>query len=42
VKVFIRGRREEGPVASIPMKIDLVRGPDKMWYLGDGILPASS
>jgi len=39
VQVFVRGRRDEGAVATIPMRIGLVRGPDKMWYLGDGTLP---
>jgi hypothetical protein len=39
VKVFVRGRRDEGAIATVPMRIDLVRGPDKMWYLGDGTLP---
>jgi hypothetical protein len=39
VQVFVRGRRDEGAVATIPMRIELVRGPDKMWYLGDGTLP---
>jgi hypothetical protein len=41
VKIFVRGRRDEGPIATIPMRIDLVRGSDKMWYLGDGTLPES-
>jgi len=40
VKVFVRGRRGEGPIATIPMRVDLVRGPDKMLYLGNGTLPA--
>lgn len=39
VQIFVRGRRDEGAVATIPMRIELVRGPDKMWYLGDGTLP---
>jgi hypothetical protein len=39
VNVLVRGRREEGPIASIPVRLDLVRGPDKMLYLSDGTLP---
>lgn len=41
VQVFVRGRRDEGAIATFPMRIELVRGPDKMWYLGDGTLPES-
>ncbi|ODT98543.1 MAG: hypothetical protein ABS79_05705, partial [Planctomycetes bacterium SCN 63-9] len=39
LNIFVRGRREEGPIASVPMQIDLVRGPDKMFYLCDGDFP---
>jgi hypothetical protein len=38
LKVYVRGKRQEGPVHSIPMRIGLVRGPDKMWYLENGTL----
>jgi hypothetical protein len=40
VRVSIRGRRSEGAIETIPMKIGLVRGPDKMWYLENGVLPS--
>ncbi len=38
LKVFVRGKRQEGSVHTIPMRIGLVRGPDKMWYLENGTL----
>jgi len=38
VKVSVRGRRQAGPIDTFPMRIALVRGPDKMWYLEDGTL----
>jgi hypothetical protein len=38
LKVFVRGKRQDGPVHSIPMRVGLVRGPDKMWYLENGTL----
>ncbi|HZW31932.1 MAG TPA: hypothetical protein VFF52_14575 [Isosphaeraceae bacterium] len=39
LKIFIRGRRQDGPIASLPAQLALVRGPDKMWYLENGTLP---
>jgi hypothetical protein len=39
LKISIRGRRQAGPIASIPALVSLVRGPDKMWYLDSGALP---
>ncbi len=39
LKIAIRGRRQEGPIASIPAIVGLVRGPDNMWYLDNGTLP---
>src|SRR5262249_41308538 len=39
LKIFIRGRRQAGPIASLPAQLSLVRGPDKMWYLDSGTLP---
>jgi hypothetical protein len=36
--IFVRGRRQAGPIHKIPMRIALVRGPDSMWYLEDGTL----
>jgi hypothetical protein len=39
LKIYIRGRREAGPIASIPGEVSLVRGRDKMWYLESGTLP---
>jgi len=41
LKVFVRGRRKAGPIHGFPLKIALVRGPDKMWYLENGTLPGS-
>jgi hypothetical protein len=38
VKVSVRGRRQAGSIHTFPMRISLVRGPDKMWYLEDGTL----
>jgi hypothetical protein len=37
--VFYRDRRDEGPVATYHGKVSLVRGPDRMWYLNQGLLP---
>jgi hypothetical protein len=42
LKVSVRGQRSAGPIHRIPMQIALVRGPDKMWYLESGTLPASA
>jgi hypothetical protein len=39
LKVWVRGRRQAGPLMSIPAQVSLVRGPDKMWYLESGTLP---
>ena len=39
LKISIRGRRQAGPIASLPAQVALVRGPDKMWYLDSGTLP---
>jgi hypothetical protein len=38
LKVWVRGKRRAGAIHAIPMKIALVRGPDRMWYLEDGTL----
>jgi hypothetical protein len=38
VKILVRGRREEGPIWSLPAERSFVRGPDGMWYLNDGSL----
>jgi hypothetical protein len=38
VKVSIRGRRNDGPIATFPADVGFVRGPDSMWYLNDGTL----
>jgi len=38
VKVLVRGQRQAGPIHTFPIRIALVRGPDKMWYLEDGTL----
>jgi hypothetical protein len=42
LKIAIRGRRQDGPIASIPAVVSLVRGPDNMWYLDSGTLPKGS
>jgi hypothetical protein len=39
LKVSVRGQRSSGAIHVIPMTIALVRGPDRMWYLEDGMLP---
>jgi hypothetical protein len=39
LKIWVRGKRRLGPIQAIPLRIALVRGPDKMWYLEDGTLP---
>jgi hypothetical protein len=41
VVVAARGRRAEGPIATIPVTATLARGPDNQWYLDRGTLPAS-
>ncbi len=38
LKVFVRGRRGEGPILNTRLERSFVRGPDKMWYLEDGTL----
>jgi hypothetical protein len=38
LKVYVRGKRKEGTIASVPMHVGLARGPDKMWYLENGTL----
>ncbi len=40
LKVSIRGQQADGPVATLRIETSLVKGPDKMWYLNDGTLPA--
>jgi hypothetical protein len=42
VKVFVRGRREQGPIWSLPMAATFSKGPDGMWYLDDGTLAERS
>ena len=39
VKVWIRGRQGEGPIASYRVETSLVKGQDRMWYLDEGFLP---
>jgi hypothetical protein len=41
VNVFIRGRQNDGPIESIRVALDLVRGSDQMWYLNKGTLPGA-
>jgi hypothetical protein len=38
LSIFVRGRRQAGPIHKFPMRIALARGPDAMWYLEDGTL----
>jgi hypothetical protein len=38
LKIWVRGQRKAGVIHAIPMRITLVRGPDKMWYLENGAL----
>jgi hypothetical protein len=38
LSISVRGQRQAGPIQKIPLKIALVRGPDKMWYLENGTL----
>ena len=38
VQVFVRGRREQGPIWSLPVEASFTKGPDGMWYLDDGAL----
>jgi hypothetical protein len=38
LKISVRGQRTAGPIHTIPMRIGLVRGPDKMWYLDNGTM----
>jgi hypothetical protein len=42
VNVSVRGQRNAGPIHTIPMRMALVRGPDKMWYLENGTLTRAS
>jgi len=41
LKVSVRGQRKAGPIHVFPLRVALVRGPDKMWYLESGTLPLS-
>jgi hypothetical protein len=41
VEVSVRGRLDEGPIATVPVSTRLVRGPDRMWYLDNGTLPSA-
>lgn len=41
IRVFVRGHRDEAPVASFSVRHWTVRGPDGMWYLDDGNPPSS-
>lgn len=39
VNVFSGSGRDDAPVATIPVQMGLVKGPDRMWYLDSGTLP---
>jgi len=41
VHVLVRGRVQDGPVASFRMAHGLVKGPDRMWYLNRGTLDST-
>jgi len=41
LSVSVRGQRQGGPIQKFSIKIALVRGPDKMWYLENGNLTGS-
>jgi len=36
VVVHVRGKREEGPIATVPMESTFSKGPDNMWYIDQG------
>jgi hypothetical protein len=38
IQVFVRGRREGGPIRSFSCDGTFARGPDNMWYIDDGTL----
>ena len=38
IQVFVRNKREDGPITSAPAVSTLVKGPDGMWYLDEGRL----
>ncbi len=40
VQVFPRGRDSEPPIAEYRYDLGLVKGPDRMWYLNEGAIPA--
>lgn len=40
--IHARGHRGEAPLATVPMKLTLARGPDNQWYLDRGTIPAAS
>lgn len=39
VAVSVRGKQTAGPFETIKVEADLVKGPDRMWYLERGTLP---
>lgn len=39
LEVYVRGRTNEGPIATYRIETSLVKGPDRMWYLDLGTLP---
>lgn len=39
VQVWPRGGRAQPPLRSIPVRMSMARGPDRMWYLESGVLP---
>ncbi len=42
VNVYVRGKREEGPIASLPMESTFSKGSDNMWYIDQGTLDERS
>lgn len=42
VNVYVRGKREQGPIATLPMESTFSKGPDNMWYIDQGTLDERS
>ena len=42
INVYLRDREDAGPIESFRMNHGLVRGPDRMWYLNQGVLASAS
>jgi hypothetical protein len=42
VVVYVRGKVDEGPIGTFPVETGAARGPDRMWYLDNGMLPTET